>query len=296
MKSVIVRHSVKPTDGDVACRIAALQELMSTSGTVEVTAQQAERLAIESCFRRLGRAMIGRVQVTECRLVRSAESARTIGLDIVAINVIEAGGFKGYCGQRRMQTEAGSACLTLLSSPADYWWRDITWTAIVVSRDIFEREVGPVARYDGKVFAPGSLHAVILDAHIRAMLALPDRWTRVYLSSLQHVEVALVPRHESDKGDRQRNPAASAERRTSRDRLAGVVRRSSRPHRATMGLSARSKLSPRLPARFRLFSDITSGQSGIGSQANAPRQRLHHRGLVESAVEPRAQPPSGATA
>lgn len=172
--SATVRHSIRLADGDAAYRVAAWREAMATSGEIQLTPEEAERFVSESALRRLGPVLVGRMSASDFRLVRTKAFAARSRLDHVFINVFEAGYGYGTCGRRPMTFEVGSLCVTKLSSPAEYRLEGITWTVIVVPRRRLEAAMGPVARLDGRVFAPDSPQSLILGAHIRALIDLPE--------------------------------------------------------------------------------------------------------------------------
>lgn len=174
MTATIIRHFIRLADGDAAYRMAAWQEAMGTSGEIQVTPEEASRFTSESMWRRLGPAMVGRITASDFRLVRTKAAAERIGLDHVFINVFEAGRGHGTCGRRRMDFGIGSLVITKLSSPASYWLDSVTFTVIVLPRTLLEAAMGPVDPFDGRVFKPDSPEALIIGAHIRALLDLPD--------------------------------------------------------------------------------------------------------------------------
>ncbi|GEO99636.1 AraC-like ligand-binding domain-containing protein [Methylobacterium haplocladii] len=174
MTTAIVRHSIRLADGDAAYRVAAWQEAMGTSGEIQMTAEEAERFTSESTWRRLGPAMVGRITASDFRLVRTKAAAERIGLDHVFVNVVEDGRGHGTCGKRRMDFGIGSLMITKLSSPAHYQMEGMTFTVIVLPRNLLEAAMGPVDPFDGRVFKAESPEALILGAHIRALLDLPD--------------------------------------------------------------------------------------------------------------------------
>lgn len=168
------RHSIQLADGDAQYRLAAWQEVMSPSGEVRMTPAEAERFTTTGYWRQIGPLLVGHVTAGDFRLVRTAAMARRIGLDHVFINVFLAGRGGGLCGRRRMSFTPGAMSITKLSSPADYRLEDITLTAIVIARRVLEAAVGPVARFDGRVYPANSAEARLIGAHVDALLALPD--------------------------------------------------------------------------------------------------------------------------
>lgn len=174
MTATIVRHSIRLSDGDAAYRRAAWQEAMGTSGETQMTPEEAERFTSESLWRRLGPVLIGRITASDFRLVRTKAAAERVGLDHVFINVMEAGRGYGTCGRRRMDFGIGSLMITKLSSPADYTLEGVTFSALVLPRTLLETALGPVDPFDGRVFKPDSPEALIIGAHTRALIDLPE--------------------------------------------------------------------------------------------------------------------------
>ncbi|MFD1303231.1 AraC family transcriptional regulator [Methylobacterium marchantiae] len=172
-----MRQSIRLIDGDAAYRVAAWQELMETSGEVRVTPEEARRFTSDSSWRLLGPVMVGRITATAFSLVRNEEVAKRPGLDHVFFNGYEAGRGMGVCGRRQMTFEVGSLSVTKLSSTANYRLEDITFTALVVPRRLLEAGMGPVDPIDGRVFKPDTPEAMIIGAHIRALLDLPETLT-----------------------------------------------------------------------------------------------------------------------
>nr|WP_245259436.1 AraC family transcriptional regulator [Methylobacterium sp. 77] len=150
---------------------------MVTSGEIRVTPAEAERFTCESSWRRLGPVMVGRIRATDFDLVRSNESAARAGLDHVFFNAFEAGRGHGVCGRRQMVFEVGALSITTISSAAAYRLEDITFTALVVPRRLLEAAMGPVDPIDGLVFKPETPEALIVSAHIRTLLDLPELLT-----------------------------------------------------------------------------------------------------------------------
>ncbi|KRE11908.1 hypothetical protein ASE63_19375 [Bosea sp. Root381] len=172
--STTTRHSIQLADGDAQYRLAAWQEVMSPSGEIRMTSEEAERFTTTGRWRQIGPLLVGHVQAGDFRLVRTKAMARRIGLDHVFINVFLAGRGEGICGRRRMHFVPGAMSITKLSSPADYRLEGITLTALVVSRRLLETAIGAVAPFDGRVYAATSVEALLVGAHIDALLALPD--------------------------------------------------------------------------------------------------------------------------
>nr|WP_248306732.1 helix-turn-helix domain-containing protein [Bosea sp. AAP35] len=139
-----------------------------------MTPEEADRFTTLGQWRQIGPLLIGHVTAGDFRLVRTKAMAKRIGLDHVFINVFLAGRGEGVCGRRRMRFAPGAMSITKLSSPADYRLEGITLTAIVVARRLLEAAIGPVAALDGRVYPAESVEARLVDAHITALLALPD--------------------------------------------------------------------------------------------------------------------------
>lgn len=167
-------HSIQLADGDAEYRLAAWREVMSPSGEIRMTPAEADRFTTTGQWRQIGPLLIGHVTAGDFRLVRTKAMARRIGLDHVFINVFLAGRGEGLCGRRRMCFAPGAMSITKLSSPADYRLEGITLTAIVVARRLLESAIGPVAPFDGRVYPAESVEARLVNAHITALLALPD--------------------------------------------------------------------------------------------------------------------------
>lgn len=167
-------HSIQLGDGDAAYRLAAWREVMSPSGEIRMTPEEADRFTTTGQWRQIGPLLIGHVTAGDFRLVRTKAMARRIGLDHVFINVFLAGRGEGTCGRRTMRFVPGAMSITKLSSPADYRLEGITLTAIVVARRLLESAIGPVAPFDGRVYTAESAEARLVSAHVMALLALPD--------------------------------------------------------------------------------------------------------------------------
>lgn len=187
-----IRHSIQLADGDAHYRLAAWQEVMSPSGEIRMTPEEAERFTTTGRWRQIGALLIGHVTAGDFRLVRTRAMAERIGLDHVFINVFLAGQGEGVCGRRRMRFTPGAMSITKLSSPADYRLEGITLTALVVSRRLLEAAIGPVAPFDGRVYAANSVEAVLVGAHIDALLALPDPLPLSKASVASHSTLMLL--------------------------------------------------------------------------------------------------------
>ncbi|KQP59154.1 helix-turn-helix domain-containing protein [Methylobacterium sp. Leaf108] len=172
--STTTRHSIQLADGDAGYRQAAWREVMSPSGEVLMSPEEAERFTTEGRWRQIGPLLVGHVTAGDFRLVRTKAAAERIGLDHVFINVFLAGRGEGVCGRRRMRFEPGAMSITKLSSPADYRLEGITLTALVVPRRLLEAAMGPIGPFDGRVYPPNSVEALLVGAHIEGLLAMPD--------------------------------------------------------------------------------------------------------------------------
>jgi AraC-like DNA-binding protein len=223
------RHSIQLADGDARYRLAAWQDVMSPSGEVRMTPEEAERFTTKAHWRQIGSVLVGHVSAGDFRLVRDRAMAERIGLDHVFINVFLAGRGGGVCGRRRMRFEPGAMSITKLSSPADYRLEGITLTALVVARRVLEAAIGPVAPFDGRVYPGISIEARLVGAHIDALLALPDPLPRAQATVASRSTLALLAgclRGEPVPDEAQAEPLdtdlelAKSIRRYIRDRLA----------------------------------------------------------------------------
>lgn len=147
---------------------------MSPSGEIRMSSEEADRFTTTGRWRQIGPLLVGHVTAGDFRLVRTKAMARRIGLDHVFINVFLAGRGEGTCGRRRMHFGPGAMSITKLSSPADYRLEGITLTALVLSRRLLEAAIGAVSPIDGRVYPATSVEALLVGAHIDALLALPD--------------------------------------------------------------------------------------------------------------------------
>lgn len=157
-----------------AARIAAWGKVMSASGRVEVAEADADGFEGRFLARTLGEVRVMQVASTRFRFERSPKMAANMVRDHLLVNVVEAGRIEGRIAERAIKAEAGALVLSRMATPMDVVLDGVSWLALIIPKDILDRHMIWRRSLDGRVFAPGSAPALLLAAHMRALLALSD--------------------------------------------------------------------------------------------------------------------------
>ena len=174
MPGASIRLHLDRDSGDPAWRVAAWQEVLSGSGRVEVQAQHRDQFTGRFHSRAIGDLMTLRVTASDFRLVRDAEMVARIQTDYALINLVEQGRVTGLAADRPFEVLPGAVCITRLASTLDVTVSGADWLALLVPLSALEACKAWRETLNGRVFAPGSVPAVLLSHHLRSMLALPE--------------------------------------------------------------------------------------------------------------------------
>ncbi|WP_185984724.1 helix-turn-helix domain-containing protein [Aureimonas mangrovi] len=151
-------------------RVARWTEIMSEAGNVSIVPDQAPAFTGSLSTRPIGDLLAMRIASSTFRLTRD----ELLGADNVFVNLLLRGSLAGTAAGRNFELPVGGISLVRRSSTLDLTIADAEWFGLAVPLELFERKTKWRPHLDALVFAPHSMQAVILRAHLLALTELAD--------------------------------------------------------------------------------------------------------------------------
>lgn len=164
---------VRVNTGSGAHRLAAWREALGATATIAIDPSIIASFEGEFRSRIVGPLMATSVTADSFRFIRDRETADHIKRDNIFVNLVTKGQLSGLSNGRRVVVDPGGVILSRHGETQDLDVIDATWLGLILPRQLVDTQVGWTRWCEGRVFAGGTMEAILLGHHMQAMLELP---------------------------------------------------------------------------------------------------------------------------